>query len=67
MNGNTQQNREPLPADKTLNCIDCRQDFIFTGKDQLFFKKMGFSDPKRCLKDRRAKRAADNNRGHNGR
>lgn len=34
--------------DKTLTCSDCKQPFTFTARDQEFFKKMGFTDPKRC-------------------
>jgi hypothetical protein len=34
--------------DKVLKCVDCGSDFTFTGRDQEFFAKQGFQDPKRC-------------------
>lgn len=44
--------------DETLTCRDCGQNFLFSVKDQKFFKKMGFtSKPTRCLPCRKAKKA----------
>ena len=44
-------------TDRTLKCIDCGKEFVFTADEQLFFKLKGFTnDPKRC-KDCKAKRA----------
>jgi len=35
--------------DKTLSCIECGQEFIFTAGEQLFFADKGLSnEPKRC-------------------
>lgn len=34
--------------DKTLSCKDCGRDFVFRAKDQEFFARQGFTDPKRC-------------------
>ncbi|MEO8724795.1 MAG: zinc-ribbon domain containing protein [Acidobacteriaceae bacterium] len=35
--------------DKSLKCIDCGQDFIFTAGEQLFFHDKQFkNEPKRC-------------------
>ena len=35
--------------DKTLKCIDCGQDFVFTAGEQLFFHDKQFkNEPKRC-------------------
>ena len=43
--------------DKTLKCIDCGQDFVFTAGEQLFFHDKQFkNEPKRC-KSCKAKRA----------
>ncbi len=43
--------------DKTLKCIDCGGDFIFTAGEQLFFHDKQFkNEPKRC-KPCKAKRA----------
>jgi len=44
--------------DKTLKCIDCGADFVFTAGEQLFFHDKQFkNEPKRC-KPCKAKRAA---------
>ena len=43
--------------DKTLKCIDCGADFVFTAGEQLFFHDKQFkNEPKRC-KPCKAKRA----------
>jgi CxxC-x17-CxxC domain-containing protein len=35
--------------DKTLKCVDCGNDFIFTAGEQLFFHDKQFkNEPKRC-------------------
>lgn len=35
--------------DKTLKCIDCGTDFVFTAGEQLFFHDKQFkNEPKRC-------------------
>jgi CxxC-x17-CxxC domain-containing protein len=44
-------------VDKTLKCIDCGADFVFTAGEQLFFFDKQFKyDPKHC-KQCKAKRA----------
>jgi CxxC-x17-CxxC domain-containing protein len=44
--------------DKTLKCVDCGEDFIFTAGEQLFFHDKQFkNEPKRC-KACKAKRQA---------
>jgi CxxC-x17-CxxC domain-containing protein len=44
--------------DKTLTCIDCGADFLFTAGEQLFFHDKRFqNEPKRC-KNCKAKRVA---------
>ena len=35
-------------TDKTIVCKDCGREFIFTVRDQEFYKEMNFSDPTRC-------------------
>jgi len=36
-------------VDKTLKCVDCGNEFIFTAGEQLFFHDKQFkNDPKRC-------------------
>jgi CxxC-x17-CxxC domain-containing protein len=44
--------------DKTLNCVDCGAEFIWTAGEQHFFADKNFkNEPKRC-KSCKAKRAA---------
>ena len=40
-------------VDRTLNCEDCRQDFVFDEGEQKFFQSKGFTDPKRCPRCRK--------------
>ena len=43
-------------SDKTLNCRDCGEDFVFSASEQEFYAEKGFSnEPGRCI-DCRAKR-----------
>ncbi|RXS97482.1 zinc-ribbon domain containing protein [Silvibacterium dinghuense] len=45
-------------VDRTLKCVDCGSDFVFTAGEQLFFHDKQFkNDPKRC-KNCKAKRAS---------
>lgn len=46
----------PLPADMDLTCCDCTNCFVFSGKDQVFFKKMTWKDPSRCPDCREARK-----------
>ena len=50
--------RPALPADVQLPCADCEGAFPFTGKDQLFFQKQGWTQPTRCADCREAKKSA---------
>lgn len=34
--------------DETIKCVECGTDFVFTTRDQEFYKEKGFSKPKRC-------------------
>jgi CxxC-x17-CxxC domain-containing protein len=44
-------------ADRTLKCVDCGADFVFTAGEQVFFHDKQFkNDPKHC-KQCKAKRA----------
>ena len=44
--------------DKSLNCVDCGTEFIWTAGEQLFFADKNFkNEPKRC-KSCKAKRAS---------
>jgi len=52
--------------DRTLKCIDCGADFVFTAGEQLFFHDKQFkNEPKRC-KGCKGKRAAQVGAGGNG-
>lgn len=36
-------------ADKTLTCINCTKEFIFSQRDQRYYIEMGFkNEPRRC-------------------
>lgn len=43
-------------GDKTLSCMDCKADFLFSEGEQKFFTEKGFTPPKRCKDCRRKKR-----------
>ena len=50
--------RPPLPKDIELSCGDCSSPFTFSGKDQAFFTKNGWTQPVRCADCRDAKKSA---------
>jgi CxxC-x17-CxxC domain-containing protein len=55
--------------DKSLNCADCGQEFVFSKNEQAFYAERGFTnEPKRCknCRDKR-KTARDGNGGGGGR
>ncbi len=33
---------------RTLQCVDCGQNFTWAAKEQAYYKERGFSNPKRC-------------------
>jgi len=48
--------------DKTIKCVDCGTDFVFTARDQEFYAEKGFkNEPKRCKPCRDKKKAERNN------
>ncbi len=48
--------------DKTITCVDCGQDFVFTAGEQAFYQEKGFTnEPKRCKACREKKKAAHQN------
>ncbi len=53
-------------GDRLLPCDDCKQDFVFDGGEQRFFKEKGFTDPKRCPKCRKKVRSRMRRRGRRG-
>ena len=43
--------------DKTLVCIDCGAEFVFTAEEQAFYEEKGFPDePRRCKPCREARK-----------
>ena len=46
--------------DKELTCIDCKNLFVFSVRDQEFFEEKGFKQPKRCADCRITKKARYN-------
>ena len=44
--------------DKTLQCADCGNSFVFTAREQEFFQQKGYvNEPKRCPACRQSRRA----------
>jgi CxxC-x17-CxxC domain-containing protein len=55
--------------DRTLTCVDCGSEFVFTARDQEFHAQQGFAnEPKRCPDCRRARKNArgDSGGGYGG-
>lgn len=54
--------------DKTIVCKDCGKEFIFTVREQEFYKEKGFdNEPVRCkpCRDENKKRKAEKNNRNN--
>ena len=44
--------------DKTLKCVECGNEFIFSASEQEFYAEKGFTnEPKRCSSCRAARKA----------
>jgi CxxC-x17-CxxC domain-containing protein len=56
--------------DRPLQCLDCKNEFIFTAGEQEFYERKGFKEiPKRCkpCRDaRKSRRSSDGNGYSNG-
>ena len=51
--------------DKTIKCVDCGTEFIFTVNEQKFYQEKGLvNEPKRC-KECRDRRKAERNKFEN--
>jgi CxxC-x17-CxxC domain-containing protein len=50
-------------TDRTLTCVDCRQEFAFTASEQQFYADRQFSEPRRCPSCRAIRKAS---RGESG-
>ena len=47
--------------DKTITCVDCGEEFVFTARDQEFYAEKGFNnEQKRCKACRDQKKAERN-------
>ena len=56
----------PEYQDKTITCVDCGEEFVFTARDQEFYAEKGFNnEPKRCKACRDKKKAERNERFSN--
>jgi CxxC-x17-CxxC domain-containing protein len=43
--------------DKTLTCVDCGEQFVFTASEQAFYAERGFTnEPKRCAPCRQSRK-----------
>ncbi len=42
--------------DRTLTCVECSSEFVFSADDQEFHAQRGYQDPKRCPSCRQARR-----------
>lgn len=52
--------------DKTIKCVDCGKEFVFTARDQEFYHEKGFkNEPKRCKDCREKKKIERNNQFQN--
>jgi len=51
--------------DKTLQCRDCGQDFVFTAGEQEYYAQKGFTnEPRRCPSCRQARKAQQGGSGY---
>jgi DNA-directed RNA polymerase subunit RPC12/RpoP len=50
-----ENNNEMTMENKTITCIQCETEFVFTIHDQLRYEKMNFDEPRRCPECRKNK------------
>jgi CxxC-x17-CxxC domain-containing protein len=64
------EGRFRVDADRTISCLDCGTDFVFTSGEQEFYAQRGFTElPKRCVNcraRRKAQRQGDGYRANGG-
>lgn len=54
--------------DKVLTCKECGEDFVFTAREQEFYREKGFeNNPSRCPACRAARKQRNQQRGDYGR
>lgn len=47
----------PAWTDRTIRCIDCQGDFVWSVGEQTFYAERGFKPPRRCRACRAAREA----------
>lgn len=53
-------------TDKTIQCVDCGEEFTFTAGEQAFYKEKGLdNEPKRCKACRDKRKEERNSRREN--
>lgn len=53
-------------TDKTIQCVDCGEEFTFTAGEQAFYKEKGLdNEPKRCKVCRDKRKEERNSRREN--
>jgi CxxC-x17-CxxC domain-containing protein len=52
--------------DRNIGCVECGQEFVFSGDDQQYHSERGYSDPKRCPSCRASRRAQGGGGGADG-
>lgn len=51
--------------DRSLHCLDCRQEFVFSAGEQEFYERKGFKEiPKRCRPCRESRKVRRNDETH---
>lgn len=48
--------------DRTIECRDCGNQFVFSAREQEFFAEKGFQEPKRCKHCRDSRKSAKRER-----
>lgn len=55
-------------TDKSLNCVECGGEFVFTKNEQAFYAERGFTnEPKRCKNCRDKRKTSSRDGGAGGR
>src|SRR5215470_12369270 len=53
--------------DKSITCVDCGEEFIFTAGEQAFYRERGLTnEPTRCKRCREARKASRGESGGHG-
>ena len=52
--------------DQHLTCADCGHDFVWSAREQEFYREKNFQQPKRCKPCKRARRERQENGGRGG-